>query len=67
MTDIEKLSWNETLLALEEQSALMDVIHDRYPGKENRVLRDKLCQPHREICVRIHYRRIELVIQRNFS
>lgn len=67
MTDIEKLSWSETLLALAEQSALMDVIHDLYPGKENRVLRDKLCQPYREICVRIHYRRIELVIQRNFS
>lgn len=67
MIDIETMSWSETLLALAEQSAFMDAIHDRYPGKENRVLRDKLCQPHREICVRIHYRRIELVIQRNFS
>ena len=67
MINIETLSWNETSVALAEQVAFMDIIHELYPGKEKRELRDKLCQPHREMCVRIHYRRIELVIQRNFS
>ena len=57
----EHQDWPETLDSIAEQARLMDAIHEAHPGKENRALRDRLCAPHRAICVRLHYRRIELV------
>jgi hypothetical protein len=57
----EHQDWQQTLDSIAEQARLMDAIHEAHPGKENRVLRDRLCTPHRAICVRLHYRRIELV------
>lgn len=57
----ELQDWEQTQISISEQAQLMDAIHSRYPGKENARLRDQLCQPHRAICVRLHYRRIELV------
>lgn len=57
----EQQDWQQTLGSLTEQASLMDAIHEAHPGKENRQLRDELCRPHRSICVRLHYRRIELV------
>lgn len=57
----ENQNWQQTIDSIEEQARLMDAIHEAHPGKENRELRDRLCTPHRAICVRLHYRRIDLV------
>ena len=59
----EHQNWQQTLDSIAEQARLMDSIHEAHPGKENRALRDRLCTPHRAICVRLHYRRIDLVRQ----
>lgn len=58
---MEDLSWQETTELIAEQARLMDIIHEKYPGKENRALRDQLCRPHRDMCISLHYRRIELI------
>lgn len=55
------LSWAETTALIAEQAQLMNIIHEKYPGKENSTLRDRLCKPHRDICIALHYRRIELL------
>ena len=57
-------NWEETVNSIQEQSKLMDAIHEKYPGKENRKIRDDLCKPHRDICVELHYHRIKLLIER---
>ena len=57
----ENQNWQQTLDSIAEQARLMDAIHEANPGKENRALRDRLCTPHRAICVRLHHRRIDLV------
>lgn len=57
----EDLSWEQTGQSLQVQARLLDAIHEAYPGKDQRQQREDLCRPHREICVRLHYRRIALV------
>lgn len=58
---IPALDWEKTLEAICEQSRLMDEIHDNHPGKEHRLQREALLRSHREICVQIGYRRIDLL------
>lgn len=57
----EDQTWGQTTQSLQVQAQLLDAIHEAYPGKEQRQQREDLCRPHREICVRLHYRRIALV------
>lgn len=57
----EEQGWNETVNSIRQQAQLMDAIHEAHPGKDNRALRDRLCTPHRDICVRLHHRRIDLI------
>ena len=61
MDDLLDTLWQKTLDSLSYRSKLLDEIHEKYPGKDNRVLRDSLCKPHRDICVQLHYERINLV------
>lgn len=62
----EQQNWQQTLDSITEQARLMDAIHEAHPGKENRELRDRLCTPHCAICVRLHYRRIDLLRLANY-
>jgi hypothetical protein len=59
--------FEKTDLILEKINHLIVEIHDLYDGKENLRIRENLMRPVRDLCIRLHYERIDILREQRQS
>jgi hypothetical protein len=57
------MTWEETDAELTRLCREMDAIHERLPGKDNRVERERALTPWRKLCKEVGDERYALVMQ----
>lgn len=60
MVTQKDLEFNRTASVIAFLGKCMSDIHEMYPAKEDRKIREQLLQPYRDCCMKIHYERIRL-------